>query len=99
MKKDFEKRIELPKGAAASVEKNFLKISFGGHVSKRLFNSREMEVVVDGDNVVAMAKKNRKSSVALINAFISHVKNICTGLQKGFVYRLEVVYSHFPVTL
>ena len=35
----------------------------------------------------------------LINTVTSIVNNMVTGVTKGYVYRLKVVYAHFPITV
>jgi large subunit ribosomal protein L6 len=34
-----------------------------------------------------------------IGTSIAHVKNMVDGVTKGFVYKLKVIYSHFPITV
>lgn len=99
MQKQYETTFELPAEMHAVSEKNMLKIKSHGKEAFREFNTREMTVGVEGNNVVIKAKSNNQTAVAKINAFVSHLKNICLGLKGGFEYKLEIVYSHFPINI
>ena len=40
---------------------------------------------------------NRKQQ-AVVRTIVSHVRNMITGVTKGFQYHLKSVYAHFPIT-
>ena len=58
---------------------------------------------------MAFNKKNRvfsairwfgcKLDIAPINTAISHVKNMITGVTKGFRFKLRFAYAHFPINV
>ncbi len=99
MNRELETVFELPQGMQASVEKGTLTVKSSGKQVSKTFNSRELEVTVEGNGIKVRAKKQKKRVIPLINAFVSHMKNIVLGLSDGFEYRLEIVYSHFPMTV
>ncbi len=99
MKKEIEEHFLLPEGISAKVEGNSLEFSFNGKKSARMFNPTNMRVTVEGNEVIVRAKSGRKFLLSVVNAFMSHLKNICIGLKSGYEYKLELVYSHFPMTL
>lgn len=39
----------------------------------------------------------RKKQIAIAGTFASHIKNMVEGVKNGFVYKLKIVYSHFPI--
>ena len=39
----------------------------------------------------------KKKESALVGTWEAHISNMVTGVTKGFIYTMKVVYSHFPV--
>ncbi len=91
--------VELPKGFTASLEKNKLIIKGNGkEVAKQLsLKKAAVEIQVEALKVYQLDK--RKKSRAEAGSVVSHIKNMVKGLEKGFTYKLEVVYSHFPLNI
>jgi len=52
----------------------------------------DSEIVVDTD-------LSRREQLAMLGTFESHLKNMITGVTKGYEYKMKVVYSHFPIQL
>lgn len=98
MDEDISTRYSLPEGFEAHVEGNLLSIKSSGKENNKKFNSREMTVKLEGREIIVTPKENRKKSHSMVNAFIAHIKNMCNGLKSGYEYKLEIVYSHFPMT-
>lgn len=41
---------------------------------------------------------NRKRK-ALVNTVAAHIKNMITGVTKGWRYKMKIVFSHFPISV
>lgn len=41
----------------------------------------------------------KKKNLSTIRTCISHVKNMFTGVTKGFEYKMRLVYAHFPINV
>lgn len=41
----------------------------------------------------------KKKNLSTIRTCISHVKNLFTGVTKGFEYKMRLVYAHFPINV
>ncbi len=41
----------------------------------------------------------RKKEASLVGTIYSHIQNMITGVQKGFSYKLKIVFSHFPISV
>ncbi|GLI59105.1 hypothetical protein VaNZ11_000936, partial [Volvox africanus] len=41
----------------------------------------------------------KKKRLASIRTVCSHVKNMFTGVTKGFEYKMRLVYAHFPINI
>ena len=79
----------IVQGKLGKVEKSFPLVSAQFAVEEE-----------DGKKVFAVwdyfPKRKQKAIVGTIQG---HVKNMITGVTKGFTYKLKIVYSHFPMTV
>ncbi|MEM3356509.1 MAG: 50S ribosomal protein L6, partial [Candidatus Bathyarchaeia archaeon] len=41
----------------------------------------------------------RKKEAAMVGTIYSHIQNMITGVEKGFSYKLKIVFSHFPISV
>lgn len=41
----------------------------------------------------------KKKELAAIKTVCSHIENLFTGVERGFKYRMKLVYAHFPVNV
>jgi ribosomal protein L6P/L9E len=41
----------------------------------------------------------KRKALASIRTCISHVRNLITGVTKGFEYKMRLVYAHFPINI
>ena len=91
--------IDIPAGVQFHLEKGKI-ISKGpaGHI-ERPFPAKNVDIHVNGNKVHIKAKGKSADSRMIAGAFNSHIKNMLAGVQKPFVFKLKVVFTHFPVTV
>ncbi len=65
----------------------------------RDFSYASVSMETDGKIVRVWAKWPRKKESSLVGTIESHIKNMITGVTKGFTYKMKIVYSHFPITV
>merc|ERR1712127_1079064 len=41
----------------------------------------------------------KKKELAAIKTVCSHIENLFVGVQRGFKYKMKLVYAHFPVNV
>jgi len=49
--------------------------------------------------VKVSSKRDNKTYRALVGATLAHIRNMMTGVTKGYTYKLRTVFSHFPITV
>ncbi|MEK6941871.1 MAG: 50S ribosomal protein L6 [archaeon] len=97
MEKFFEKTITVPDGISVQVQNNVVKLSVGGKEVQKKFSASAIEIRGDKGTIRVVSKNGKRQTLATANTIASHIMNLYSGLQKDFEYRLEVVYSHFPM--
>ena len=41
----------------------------------------------------------KRKQLACIRTICSHIENMCTGVMKGYTYKMRFVYSHLPINV
>lgn len=75
--------VEGPKG---KLERDF------SHAKGVSIRQNENRVVVEAFN----ADRRKK---ALVGTIAAHIRNMITGVTKGYRYKLKIVFSHFPISV
>ncbi len=91
--------IPIPEGVVISIEGR--KVTVRGSIATltRDFSYAGILLESDGKSVKVLAKWPRKKESSLVGTIESHIKNMITGVTKGYTYKLKIVYSHFPITV
>lgn len=79
-------KVEGPKGA---IERELWQPGLRIQIEKR----------DNGDEIVIRGDSERKKKRAMAGTYASHLKNMITGVESGFFYRLKVVHAHFPTQI
>jgi len=75
------------KGPRGTLERDFTHFPIDIHLSK------------DGRQVIAELWFGDRKKIATIRTIITHIKNMITGVTKGFLYKMRLVYNHFPISI
>lgn len=73
------------KGPKGTLERHFIRVD-----AQLTLNKKENQIEVF-DYFVNRRKK------AIVSTIASHIKNMILGVQNPFVYKLKIIYSHFPI--
>lgn len=104
MRKDIIEKIEIPPGYKVDVVKNPLTCSvnilFENKSISREFKIGKKIVIEKNENfLIIKANKATRKEKRIIKTIKSHIKNMVAGLKQPWRYRLEICYSHFPITV
>lgn len=93
------RKIELPSGFDAIIEKDSLIIkSQKGELKKKL-HSKEIKVRKENNSIVLETESKKRTDFAVLNSFEKQIENMVKGLEKEFEFKLSIVYSHFPINI
>jgi len=56
-------------------------------------------VVIQDKNIIIRPHGKRKKDLAITNTTRSIIRNMITGVEKGFTYKLKIVSAHFPMSV
>ena len=97
---EISRTIEVPEGVVVSINEQ-KKVTVRGNKATltRDFSYASVQLETDGKAVHISAKWPRKKEASLVGTIESHIKNMITGVTKGFTYKMKIVFSHFPITV
>jgi large subunit ribosomal protein L6 len=96
---EISRTIQIPEGVEATLEDRKLTVKGEKGTLTRDFSYAPLSIESDGKTITVSAKWPRKKEAALVGTINSHIQNLITGVQKGFTYKLKIVFSHFPITV
>jgi large subunit ribosomal protein L6 len=97
---EISKTILVPDGVEVSVKERTVTVKGAKGTLTRDFSYVPISIEASGDKTVRIwAEWPRKKEASLVGTVNSHIQNMITGVEKGFLYRLKIVFSHFPMSV
>jgi len=95
---EISRTIQVPDGASVTLAGKIVTVMGAKGTLTRDFSYVPISINVEGQTVCVRAEWPRKKEAALVGTIYSHIQNMITGVQKGFSYKLKIVFSHFPIS-
>ena len=96
---EISKTIQVPENVELKMEGKKVSLKGAKGSLSRDFSYAPIGIEGEGKTVRIWAKWPRKKEAALVGTIYSHINNMITGVTKGYVYKLKIVFSHFPITV
>ena len=96
---EISRTIQVPDGVDISLEGRKVTVKGEEGTLVRDFSYVPISINATGQTVRVWAEWPRKKEAALVGTIHSHIQNMITGVQKGFTYKLKIVFSHFPISV
>ena len=98
-KKDITEKVNIPEGVELEIIGNIINVKSGSKETSKKFDIKNIILKKENGNLIIESKKATKRETTRIYTLKAHVNNMINGMSKNFVYRLEVAYVHFPMTV
>ncbi len=96
---ETKRTITIPQGVNVTIDNMNVSVQGEkGQLKKELWYPGVAIKKIDSEIVVETSIP-RKEQLAMLGTFESHLKNMITGVTRGYEYKMKVVYSHFPIQL
>jgi large subunit ribosomal protein L6 len=93
------RKVKIPEGVTVRIEGDLVKVQGPrGMLMRELYYPKVSLAIADTEMTIS-TESGRKKILAICGTFAAHLQNMCTGVTKGYQYRMRVVYSHFPIQL
>ncbi|MDD1716311.1 MAG: 50S ribosomal protein L6 [Methanolinea sp.] len=93
------RKVSIPEGVKIDFQGTVLRVKGPKGQLERNFWFPQITVTASDKDVIISTGSNRKMITAMVGTIAAHIQNMCTGVTRGFEYRMKVVYSHFPIQL
>ncbi len=96
---EISKIIQVPDGVEVNIEGRKVIVKGEKGTLARDFSCVPTSINVNGKTIRVWAEWPRKKEASLVGTIHSHIQNMITGVEKGFSYKLKIVFSHFPISV
>ena len=96
---EVSRTIQVPDGVAINLEGKKVTVKGAKGTLERDFSFIPISINAEGNTVRVWAEWPRKKEAALVGTIHSHIQNMISGVQKGFTYKIKIVFSHFPISV
>ena len=93
------KVVEIPENVKVRIDQNVVSVEGPLGKLERNFSHAPIAIQRGDGEVVVEAVSTDKKRMAMVGTIRSHVRNMMTGVVKGFTYKLKIVYAHFPMSI
>ena len=95
---EISRTVQVPDGVEITLKGKIITVKGTKGTLSRHFSEAPISINADGTNVRISAEWPRKKEAALVGTLYSHIQNMVSGVQKGFTYKIKIVFSHFPIS-
>lgn len=91
-----ENTVEIPENVQLTLDGR--KITVQGPKGKIVkdFTHTKLNMASEGGKLKLSVENPRRTEAALVGTISAHVKNMIKGVTQGWVYKMKIVFVHFP---
>ena len=98
MKRDLTEIIEIPEGINAEIANKMIKIKGKiGEISQKI--PPVLPIKISEGKIEIAVKNSTKKEKKILKSFVAHIKKTMKGVNEKYVYKLQICFVHFPVTV
>ena len=94
-----EKIVEIPDKIKLTLDGRKVTVQGPkGEITKD-FTHTKLSMVKEGNSLKLSTENPRRTEAALVGTISAHVNNMIKGVTTGFVYKMKIVFVHFPTSV
>jgi large subunit ribosomal protein L6 len=91
--------VEAPASVTIKKEANFVQVRGPLGTVKKDFTKLPATVTVQGNKITIKPYGTRKRDLAVTNTARSIIEGMIKGVEKGYTYKLKIIFAHFPISV
>jgi large subunit ribosomal protein L6 len=92
--------VEVPSDVTISIKNKVVTVNGPNGTLKRDFRfARAISLEQQGNEIAVLTYHPRKKDKSLLSTIRTHIENMIKGAQDNFIYKMKIVYAHFPMTV
>ncbi|MCX9012951.1 MAG: 50S ribosomal protein L6 [Candidatus Methanoperedens sp.] len=96
---ETKRTVEIPEGVNVTIDNLNVTVTGPLGALQRELWYPGIAIKRTDSQIVVEAGKQRQEQLAMLGTLESHLKNMITGVTKGYEYKMKMVYAHFPIQL
>ena len=94
-----ENIVEIPENIQLTLEGRKVTVQGPKGMITKDFTHTKLNIIKDGKTLKLSIENPRRTEAALVGTISAHVKNMIKGVSTGFVYKMKIVFVHFPTSV
>jgi large subunit ribosomal protein L6 len=94
---EVKRVVPFVQGSKVKLDGRRLEVSGKKGVVKREFSHPKLKMTIAGNELTVSTMNPSRKELALLGTWEAHVKNMMRGVTEGFMYKMKIVYAHFPM--
>jgi large subunit ribosomal protein L6 len=100
MVKEINREIDIPEGVEVIFDNRDVVVKYNeAEIRKKLPFSKKIKLEKKDNKISIMGKIASRKESAIAGTIEAHIRNLIEGIQKEFVYKLEICNVHFPMNV
>jgi large subunit ribosomal protein L6 len=95
----FGIELEIPKNVVVKQEDQLITVTGKNGTISRDFHKLPASITIKNNTIAIHPAGKRKGDLAMTNTAKSILNNMFKGVEKGFRYKLKIVFAHFPISV
>ncbi|MCD6414830.1 MAG: 50S ribosomal protein L6 [Candidatus Diapherotrites archaeon] len=95
----IETFVDIPEGVNVEIDRSTVKVSGPKGSTQETFKLGPIKLEKVANQVKISVNFPKKMQKAMIGTIAGKIKNMITGVSKGYEYQLQINYAHFPMTV
>ncbi|MCD6529912.1 50S ribosomal protein L6 [Candidatus Bathyarchaeota archaeon] len=91
--------IEIPENVDVQVKGRTVTVKGPRGALTRDFSHAPVSITKEKNVITVKAYWPRRREEAIVGTIYSHINNMIKGVTEGFVYKMKIVFSHFPISV
>jgi large subunit ribosomal protein L6 len=99
IEQEITAEVEAPASVMIKKEGNVIQVKGTLGTVKKDFTKLPATVTVQGNKVTIKPYGTRKRDLAVTNTARSLIAGMIKGVEKGYTYKLKIIFAHFPISV
>jgi large subunit ribosomal protein L6 len=91
--------LEIPENVTVKKEDQLIVVTGKRGTISKDFHKIPASIIIKDSTIAIEPVGKRKGDLAITNTARSILKNMFKGVEKGFKYKLKIVFAHFPISV
>ena len=91
--------VEIPSSVKITKDGSYISVKGKIGTVKKDFLKLPATITVEGSKITIKPYGTRKRDLAVTNTAKSIIESMIKGVEKGFTYKVKIVFAHFPISV